>query len=163
MATNAPSAVWRTSSSTIVAPHSRGPGGSVWGAEDLWNTAAIIHGVPPKWILEGDRLVHRVETEQYRAALAWNAELFDRQCIALVRDTAKRLGLASLDLPSQAGHDAYHVARVAPTAMIFSPCKDGITHNNKESCVPNDFRAGLNILLHAAVQRADREADGAAA
>ncbi|MBO9569120.1 MAG: extracellular solute-binding protein [Cellulomonas iranensis] len=51
-------------------------GGNRWGAEDLWNTAAIIHGVPPRWILEGDRLVHRVETEQYRAALAWNAELF---------------------------------------------------------------------------------------
>ncbi|GAA4627837.1 MULTISPECIES: extracellular solute-binding protein [Cellulomonas] len=51
-------------------------GGNRWGAEDLWNTSAIIHGVPPKWLLDGDRLVHRVETEQYRAALAWNAELF---------------------------------------------------------------------------------------
>lgn len=51
-------------------------GGGRWGAEDLWNTAAIIHAVPPKWRLDGDRLVHRVETEEYRAALAWNAELF---------------------------------------------------------------------------------------
>lgn len=51
-------------------------GGNRWGAEDLWNTSAIIHGVPPKWLLDGDRLVHRVESEQYRAALAWNAELF---------------------------------------------------------------------------------------
>lgn len=51
-------------------------GGGRWGAEDLWVTATIIHGVPPKWTLDGDRLVHRVETEQYRAALAWNAELF---------------------------------------------------------------------------------------
>ena len=51
-------------------------GGGRWGAEDLWNTAAIIHSVPPRWRLDGDRLVHRVETEEYRAALAWNAELF---------------------------------------------------------------------------------------
>ncbi len=51
-------------------------GGNRWGAEDLWNTAAIIHAVPPKWKLEGDRLVHRVETEEYRAALEWNAQLF---------------------------------------------------------------------------------------
>ncbi|GIG41502.1 extracellular solute-binding protein [Cellulomonas phragmiteti] len=51
-------------------------GGGRWGAEDLWVTAAAMHAVPPKWRLEGDRLVHRVETEEYRAALAWNAELF---------------------------------------------------------------------------------------
>ncbi|MFS0704059.1 extracellular solute-binding protein [Cellulomonas sp. 179-A 9B4 NHS] len=51
-------------------------GGNRWGAEDLWNTAAIIHGVPPKWRLDGDRLVHRVETDEYRAALEWNAALF---------------------------------------------------------------------------------------
>ncbi|MBO0922384.1 extracellular solute-binding protein [Cellulomonas sp. zg-ZUI222] len=51
-------------------------GGGRWGAEDLWNTSATIHAVPPKWRLDGDRLVHRVETEEYRAALAWNAELF---------------------------------------------------------------------------------------
>lgn len=51
-------------------------GGNRWGAEDLWNSSAIIHAVPPKWKLEGDKLVHRVETEEYRAALAWNAALF---------------------------------------------------------------------------------------
>ncbi len=51
-------------------------GGGRWGAEDLWNTSAIIHSVPPRWQLDGDRLVHRVETEEYRAALAWNAKLF---------------------------------------------------------------------------------------
>ncbi len=51
-------------------------GGNRWGAEDLWNTAAIIHAVPPRWKLDGDTLVHRVETEEYRAALEWNAALF---------------------------------------------------------------------------------------
>lgn len=47
-----------------------------WGAEDLWTTAAIIYAVPPKWRLDGDKLVHRVETDEYREALAWNAKLF---------------------------------------------------------------------------------------
>ncbi|NUU16492.1 sugar ABC transporter substrate-binding protein [Cellulomonas humilata] len=51
-------------------------GGNVWGAEDLWNTAAIIHAAPPKWKLDGDKLVHRVESDEYRAALEWNAALF---------------------------------------------------------------------------------------
>ena len=44
----------------------------------------------------------------------------------------------------------------AYTPMIFTPCKGGITHNNEESCEPEDFVAGLNMLLHAVVQRADR-------
>jgi N-carbamoyl-L-amino-acid hydrolase len=86
----------------------------------------------------------------------WNAELFDPECIALVRDTAKRLGLQSLDLPSQAGHDAYHVARVAPTAMIFSPCKDGITHNNKEHADLERTVPAVNVLANVVLQRANR-------
>ena len=85
----------------------------------------------------------------------WNAELFDAECIALVRDTARRLGLASLDLPSQAGHDAYHVARVAPTAMIFSPCKDGITHNNREHADLERTVPAVNVLANVVLQRAN--------
>jgi N-carbamoyl-L-amino-acid hydrolase len=86
----------------------------------------------------------------------WNAELFDKECISLVRDTARRLGIASLDLPSQAGHDAYHVARVAPTAMIFTPCKDGITHNNNEHATLERTVPGVNVLLNAVLARANR-------
>jgi N-carbamoyl-L-amino-acid hydrolase len=86
----------------------------------------------------------------------WNAELFDKECIALVRDTAKSLGYASLDLPSQAGHDAYHVARVAPTAMIFSPCRDGITHNNNEHADLERTAPAVNVLANVVLARANR-------
>ena len=34
---------------------------------------------------------------------------------------------------SQAGHDAYAVATLAPTAMIFTPCFEGISHNVNEA------------------------------
>lgn len=48
-----------------------------WGTEDLWNSAAIIFAVPPKWKLDdAGKLVHRVESEEYRAALEWNASVF---------------------------------------------------------------------------------------
>jgi N-carbamoyl-L-amino-acid hydrolase len=73
-----------------------------------------------------------------------------------VRDTARRLGYASLDLPSQAGHDAYHVARVAPTAMVFSPCKDGITHNNNEHAELERTIPAVNVLANAVLTRANR-------
>ncbi len=74
----------------------------------------------------------------------------------MVRSEASRQGWNWRDIQSQAGHDAYQMAGICPTAMIFTPCKDGITHNNAESCEPEDFVAGLNMLLHAVVQRADR-------
>ena len=48
----------------------------VWGADDLWTPATLMYSVPPKWKLKGGKLVHRVECEEYRAALAWNAKLF---------------------------------------------------------------------------------------
>ncbi|UJP41315.1 type 2 periplasmic-binding domain-containing protein [Cellulomonas palmilytica] len=51
-------------------------GGNVYGAEDLWVTATQMFAVPPKWKLEGDALVHRVETQEYRDALDWTSKLF---------------------------------------------------------------------------------------
>ena len=40
--------------------------------------------------------------------------------------------------------------------MIFTPCRDGITHNNAEYAAPEDIEPGANVLLHALVERADR-------
>ena len=49
---------------------------------------------------------------------------------------------------SGAGHDAMNVARVAPTGMIFVPCKDGLSHNEAESATPAHLAAGAHTLLH---------------
>ncbi|MCK0150156.1 Zn-dependent hydrolase [Marivita sp. S6314] len=86
----------------------------------------------------------------------WGGDIFDAGLVASIRAHAARLGFNHRDLQSQAGHDAYFLARHCPTAMIFTPCKDGITHNNEEFCTPESFRAGLNVLLHSVVERADR-------
>ena len=86
----------------------------------------------------------------------WGGDIFAADLVDGLRNQARRMGFNWRDIQSQAGHDAYHLALHCPTAMIFTPCKDGITHNNEEYCEPEDFVAGLNILLHAAVERADR-------
>ena len=79
---------------------------------------------------------------------------FDAQCVAAVRKGAQAAGLAHMDIVSGAGHDAVYMARVAPTAMIFVPCKDGISHNEIESATPEDIAAGGQVLLHAMLERA---------
>jgi N-carbamoyl-L-amino-acid hydrolase len=91
-----------------------------------------------------------VETWQF------GSERFDPELVELVRRTAKTLGAPSLDLPSQAGHDAYYVSRVAPTAMIFTPCDRGISHNENESTRLEDALPGVTVLLHAVLERATR-------
>ena len=52
-------------------------------------------------------------------------------------------------MPSGAGHDAMHLASIAPTGIIFIPCKDGISHNPKEFASLNDIVAGTDVLLNA--------------
>ncbi len=71
-----------------------------------------------------------------------------------IRSGAQALGLSSMDAISGAGHDAVYLARVAPTAMIFVPCKDGISHNEIEDADPVHLEAGCNVLLQAMLQRA---------
>ncbi len=83
-------------------------------------------------------------------------ERFDPGCIGLLRDASSRLGVHCIDMASQAGHDAYHVSKVAPTAMIFTPCRDGITHNNNEYADLENTLPGVNVLLNAALTRANR-------
>jgi len=79
---------------------------------------------------------------------------FDERCVDLVQETAERLGYSRMRLTSGAGHDAVYLARVAPTAMIFVPCKDGISHNEIEDADPAHLEAGANVLLHCMLARA---------
>jgi N-carbamoyl-L-amino-acid hydrolase len=79
---------------------------------------------------------------------------FDAACVGAVRAAAGELGLSHLDIVSGAGHDAVYVARVAPAAMIFVPCKDGISHNEIEDAAPADLAAGCDVLARAMLARA---------
>jgi beta-ureidopropionase / N-carbamoyl-L-amino-acid hydrolase len=78
---------------------------------------------------------------------------FDRSCVGAVRTGAERLGYKHMDIVSGAGHDAVHIAGVAPTAMIFVPCEGGISHNEIENAKPEDLAAGCNVLLQAVLAR----------
>ena len=70
------------------------------------------------------------------------------------RRAAAKLGYSHMPVVSGAGHDAVYLARVAPTGMIFIPCKDGISHNEIEDAKPEHLEAGCNVLLHAMLERA---------
>jgi N-carbamoyl-L-amino-acid hydrolase len=74
---------------------------------------------------------------------------FDQGCIDSVRQAAQTLGYSHRDMVSGAGHDACYLSRVAPTAMIFIPCVEGISHNELENISSEWSTAGANVLLNA--------------
>ena len=82
---------------------------------------------------------------------------FDPATVDLVADTAARLGLSTRRLPSGAGHDAQMLARVCPTAMVFTPSRGGISHNPAEHTDVADLEAGANVLLQTLLALAAEE------
>ena len=80
--------------------------------------------------------------------------IFHPDCVHSVRQATQRLGYDHMDVVSGAGHDAVYVNQIAPTAMIFVPCKDGVSHNEIEDARPDHLAAGCNVLLHAMLEHA---------
>ncbi len=80
---------------------------------------------------------------------------FDPATIDLVAATAARLGYSVRRMPSGAGHDAQMFAPNCPTAMIFVPSQDGISHNSAEYTAPEDLRAGAEVLLQVLLAKAN--------
>ncbi|MFD2238926.1 Zn-dependent hydrolase [Aureimonas populi] len=79
---------------------------------------------------------------------------FDEGCVAAVRDAAGKLGYSHRDIVSGAGHDACWINRVAPTAMIFCPCVEGLSHNEAEEITKEWAKSGADVLFHAVVETA---------
>ena len=98
-----------------------------------------------------ERLGLKIVFEQ---AGAFDPVRFDPDCVARIRDAATRLGYSHMDLVSGAGHDAFWMNHVAPTAMVMCPCVDGLSHNEAEEICPAWATASANVLFHAVVETA---------
>jgi N-carbamoyl-L-amino-acid hydrolase len=78
----------------------------------------------------------------------------DPSIVAEIEASAKELGYSHRRMVSGAGHDAQIMAHICPTAMIFIPSKDGISHSPAEYSRPEDIEAGANVLLQTALRLA---------
>ncbi|WP_422845485.1 Zn-dependent hydrolase [Acidovorax sp. M2(2025)] len=85
---------------------------------------------------------------------SYPAQLFQPECVEAVGRAVAKLGYSHMPAVSGAGHDAVYMAKLAPSGMIFIPCKDGISHNEIEDAKPEHIEAGCNVLLHAMLERA---------
>lgn len=74
------------------------------------------------------------------------------EMVQLLQNVCSTLPYPSMLMPSGAGHDAMHLASIAPTGIVFIPCKEGISHNPAEFASLDDVVAGAEVLL-AAIRR----------
>jgi N-carbamoyl-L-amino-acid hydrolase len=73
---------------------------------------------------------------------------FNPSLVDAVENAATMLGYSHRRITSGAGHDACNLNTIMPAAMVFVPCKDGISHNELEDATQTDCAAGANVLLH---------------
>jgi N-carbamoyl-L-amino-acid hydrolase len=74
--------------------------------------------------------------------------IFNPKLVDAVEHATKTIGYSHRRITSGAGHDACNLANVVPAAMIFVPCKDGVSHNELEDATQADCTAGANVLMH---------------
>ncbi|MFA5868402.1 MAG: M20 family metallo-hydrolase [Candidatus Bathyarchaeia archaeon] len=79
---------------------------------------------------------------------------FRPEMVDVVEGEARGRGYSTLRLPSGAGHDAQFMHTACPTAMIFVPSVNGVSHSPDEYSESEDLERGANVLLGCALARA---------
>lgn len=77
--------------------------------------------------------------------------IFSERIVRSAERAAIALCLPFRQMVSGAFHDALSISRVAPTAMIFVPCRDGLSHNEAEYVEPDHVIAGARMLLETTI------------
>lgn len=85
---------------------------------------------------------------------AYEPVAFDPAATETLRKAATRLGYPCRDMISGAGHDAFWLAGVAPTGLLFCPCVDGVSHAERENVKPEWAEAAASVLAMAVLEDA---------
>jgi len=79
---------------------------------------------------------------------------FDRALGTKLREKAQARQLATRDMIAAAGHDSVLIAPLCPSAMLFVPSVDGITHNPREYSTKEQLARGAQVLLDTVIDLA---------
>jgi N-carbamoyl-L-amino-acid hydrolase len=70
----------------------------------------------------------------------------DGEILAAMEESVKEAGKSYKKMVSRAYHDSLFMARVAPVAMLFIPCRGGVSHRPDEYASPEWIGAGVHVL-----------------
>ena len=88
-------------------------------------------------------------TATYRQRQTLPVTPMDERIVGALEEAAGRTGEPFMLMPSGAAHDTMSVAQHVPTAMVFVPCRDGISHAPEEEADPADAALGAEVILTA--------------
>jgi N-carbamoyl-L-amino-acid hydrolase len=76
--------------------------------------------------------------------------------LAAIENACDTFGLAHRRMVSRAYHDSLFMARIAPIAMIFVPCRNGVSHRPDEFATVEAMVDGVRVLAETLRTLADR-------
>ncbi|HWL30769.1 MAG TPA: Zn-dependent hydrolase [Xanthobacteraceae bacterium] len=118
------------------------------------------HGVTERYLAALDRWTQKlaarcgVERAKWAILSDTHPAICDAALQSMLDDSAKTLGFSTMSMASGAGHDAAFMTHIAPSAMMFVPCRDGRSHAPEEWADQDAIAAGA-AAIHDAVLRFD--------
>lgn len=104
--------------------------------------------------LEGSAEHHGLDIDARE--VSWLAPRYCHpEIVTAFRDQAERLGIATLTMPSGAGHDTQLMSEITRAGMIFVPSIGGVSHAPEERTEWADIEIGANLLLHTILALAE--------
>jgi allantoate deiminase len=91
---------------------------------------------------------------EYAQRQSLQATQLDERVVAALQEAAEASGEPYMIMHSGAAHDTMSVANLVPSAMVFVPCRDGISHSPEEDADPADAALGAEIILNATIRLA---------
>jgi N-carbamoyl-L-amino-acid hydrolase len=70
----------------------------------------------------------------------------DRRIIAALEDACKEEDASFRRMVARAYHDTSFIAAIAPVAMLFIPCRNGVSHRPDEYAAPEAIALGTRVL-----------------
>jgi acetylornithine deacetylase/succinyl-diaminopimelate desuccinylase-like protein len=86
---------------------------------------------------------------EYTQRQTLSATQLDARVVEALEEAAGASGESYMTMHSGAAHDTMSIADRVPSAMVFVPCTDGISHSPEENADPADAALGAEVMLNA--------------
>ncbi len=124
---------------------------------DIRDTDGLRRDQAVQHVLETIKTVCQRRQIEYRIEMM-NADppaQSDPKILEAIRQAVQDLNFSSLEMVSRAYHDSLFMARISPMAMIFIPCRGGVSHRPDEYATPEDMARGVEVLARTMLNLAN--------